>query len=167
MSAIAPSGKALARAVGDLVSDVQGPILEVGAGNGALTGALIKPGRPLIAIEHDRRLAGVVARRHPGIQVAVCDARLAPFVLRDMEVFQVEAIVSGLGLKTMAGHDLENIAWAMDKCLLPGGRWIQFSYSASSPLPGALQEKYGLAEARLGRVMQNLPPAYLFSYTKS
>lgn len=166
MSAIAPSGKALARAVAQQVHDVPGPILEIGAGNGALTAALVRPGRTLVAIERDRGLARVVAREHPAVQVAVCDARSAPFVLRDIGIHQVQAVVSGLGLKAMRTEELEHITWAVSQCLGQGGRWIQFSYSASSPVPRRLQQKHGLVETRLGRVLSNLPPAYLFSYTK-
>lgn len=167
MAAIAPSSKALARAVADLVKDVKGPVLEIGAGNGALTAALIQPGRLLVAIERDRGLAAVVAKQYPSVRVAVCDARSAPCVLRDMKIDPVDAVVSGLGLKAMNAEELDRITWAASQCLKPGGRWIQFSYSPSSPVPIHLQEKYGLIETRVGRVLNNLPPAYLFSYSKA
>ncbi len=50
-------------AIVQTVARTDGPIVEVGAGNGALTCALQKLGRPLIAIEIDRRRAARLATR--------------------------------------------------------------------------------------------------------
>lgn len=47
----------------DLVADTTGPILEIGPGDGRLTAPLLALGRPVTAVEIDRRLAGDLRRR--------------------------------------------------------------------------------------------------------
>ena len=44
------------RAIVDLVADGDGPVLEIGPGDGALTGELLRLGRPMTAVEVDGRL---------------------------------------------------------------------------------------------------------------
>jgi len=51
------------RQMTDLAAQTQGPILEVGPGRGALTFPLEELGRPLTAVEIDRRLAQRLSRR--------------------------------------------------------------------------------------------------------
>ncbi|MGL5909595.1 MAG: 23S ribosomal RNA methyltransferase Erm, partial [Phycicoccus sp.] len=51
-------------AVVDLVRATAGPILEIGAGSGALTDRLVRLGRPLTVVEIDRRLAAGLAARY-------------------------------------------------------------------------------------------------------
>ncbi|CCH31971.1 hypothetical protein BN6_46920 [Saccharothrix espanaensis DSM 44229] len=46
----------------DLVAATGGPIVEIGAGDGALTRPLHRLGRPLTAVEVDRRRAARLAR---------------------------------------------------------------------------------------------------------
>jgi 23S rRNA (adenine-N6)-dimethyltransferase len=55
--------RAVIRAIVDVVSRTDGPIVEIGAGNGALTLPLQTLGRPLTAIELDHRLAARPADR--------------------------------------------------------------------------------------------------------
>ena len=52
-------------AIVQTVARIDGPIIEVGAGDGSLTGALQKLGRPLTAIEIDPRRAARLTSRTP------------------------------------------------------------------------------------------------------
>lgn len=55
-----------ARTIRDVVAlaaDAEGPILEIGPGDGALTGELLRLGRPLTAVEIDERLVARLRRR--------------------------------------------------------------------------------------------------------
>ena len=53
----------------DLVAHTKGPILEIGAGDGALTSRLARLGRPLTAIEIDPRRVTALQRALPGVHV--------------------------------------------------------------------------------------------------
>lgn len=56
------SDRRIVREVVRLVADTTGPIIEVGAGSGALTGPLSRLGRPLTALEIDEGLAARLRR---------------------------------------------------------------------------------------------------------
>ncbi|WP_182348211.1 23S ribosomal RNA methyltransferase Erm [Tomitella gaofuii] len=63
----------VSRIVG-LVDDTSGPILEIGAGDGALTRPLSRLGRSLTAVEIDEHRAARLARRLPKVRVENADA---------------------------------------------------------------------------------------------
>ena len=63
----------------DLVDATDGPILEIGAGAGALTVPLAATGRPVRAVELDEHRVGALRRRLPGVDVARADALIEPF----------------------------------------------------------------------------------------
>lgn len=62
------------RTIRDLVSTTDGPILELGPGDGALTAELIRLGRELQAIEIDEHRVRRLRRRHPDLDVRHADA---------------------------------------------------------------------------------------------
>ncbi|WP_204286665.1 23S ribosomal RNA methyltransferase Erm [Microbispora amethystogenes] len=60
--------------IGDLVAETPGPIVELGAGDGALTLPLSRYGRPVTAVEIDPRRAGRLARHvPPNVEVVNAD----------------------------------------------------------------------------------------------
>ncbi|TFV82531.1 23S ribosomal RNA methyltransferase Erm [Microbacterium sp. dk485] len=69
--------RAIARAI-DLVRSTPGPILEIGAGDGALTLPLSRLARPLRAIEIDPVRAQALRRRAPHIDVVAADGLAVP-----------------------------------------------------------------------------------------
>lgn len=62
-----------------LVADTTGPILEIGAGDGALTGPLAGLGRRLTALEIDEHRVRLLRRRVPRATVVQGDALTRPF----------------------------------------------------------------------------------------
>lgn len=65
--------------VKELVSATRGPILEIGAGDGALTDPLARLGRPLRAIDIDEHRVARLQRRLPEVDIAHADAMQEPF----------------------------------------------------------------------------------------
>lgn len=61
-----------------LVAATRGPILELGAGNGALTRPLAAMGRPLTAIDIDEHRVRALARTLPDVHVVRADATRYP-----------------------------------------------------------------------------------------
>lgn len=61
-----------------LVAQTQGPILEIGAGDGALTRRLATLDRPLTAIDIDEHRVRTLRNRLPGVQVEHADAMIYP-----------------------------------------------------------------------------------------
>lgn len=63
----------------DLIAATEGPILEIGAGDGALTVPLARLGRPLRALELDEHRVAALRRRLPRVDVEHRDALRDPF----------------------------------------------------------------------------------------
>ncbi len=61
-----------------LAAEADGPILEIGAGDGALTVALSALGRELVAIDIDEHHVRSLGRRLPGVRVEQADALRYP-----------------------------------------------------------------------------------------
>ena len=61
-----------------LVSETTGPILEIGAGDGALTTHLARLGRPLRAIDIDEHRVSRLRSRLPGVDACAADALHEP-----------------------------------------------------------------------------------------
>ncbi|MFD5213578.1 23S ribosomal RNA methyltransferase Erm [Microbacterium sp. NPDC058345] len=62
------------RRIRDLIADTEGPILEIGPGDGALTVELARLGRSVRAVEIDERRAHALRQRLPGVDVRHGDA---------------------------------------------------------------------------------------------
>lgn len=62
------------RTIIDLVRSTDGPVLELGAGDGALTRDLAALGRPVTAVEIDEHRARKLAAKLPGVDVICADA---------------------------------------------------------------------------------------------
>ena len=62
----------------DLVATTHGPILEIGAGDGALTAPLARLGRELVAIDLDEHRVRALRRRLPQVSVEHADALRHP-----------------------------------------------------------------------------------------
>jgi 23S rRNA (adenine-N6)-dimethyltransferase len=62
----------------DLIAETDGPILEIGAGDGALTVPLAALGRPLRAIDIDEHRIARLRRRLPGNDIEQADALREP-----------------------------------------------------------------------------------------
>lgn len=59
--------------IADAAADTPLPLLEIGAGLGALTGALLARGARVTAVEMDKTLAGILAAELPGARVVTAD----------------------------------------------------------------------------------------------
>lgn len=62
------------RTLVDLVDGTEGPILEIGPGDGALTAPLARLGRDLRAVEIDEHRARRLRERLPGVEIRTADA---------------------------------------------------------------------------------------------
>lgn len=65
--------------IAGLVASTHGPILEIGAGDGALTAPLARLGRDLTAIDLDEHRVRTLRRRLPSVRVVHADALRHPF----------------------------------------------------------------------------------------
>jgi phosphatidylethanolamine/phosphatidyl-N-methylethanolamine N-methyltransferase len=164
---VMPSGQALARAIAHQVPlPTTLPILELGAGTGAITAALLDAGVPpdrLIAVEREEALFATLTKRFPGIKAIRGDATRLQDLLRTHGVTQVGAVVSGLPLVSLPAAVCHAIVEQSLKVMAPGAPFVQFTYAMASPIDC---RAHGLDGRRIGYVWANFPPANIWVYRR-
>lgn len=168
IGAIAPSGAALANLIVSRIEPADAPVLELGAGTGVFTQALVDKGiaaRDLTLIECEERFACVLRQRFPAALVLTVDAgKLATVPLAGER--PLGAVVSGLPLLTMPPHQVSAILRGAFARMRPDGAFYQFTYGLRSPVPRRLADRLGLRVTRVGKVHMNLPPATVYRITQ-
>lgn len=161
--ALAPSSETLAREMADNLPLNPGPVIELGAGTGKITRALLDAGvapEDLLAIELSPEFAQHLRRHFADVHVhqgrAEDLARVAPRNAR--------AVVSGLPLLSMPNRVQAAILDAARKVLRHNGRFIQFTYGPTPPVAESLRREFGLTWSTSRRVWNNLPPARVYSF---
>jgi phosphatidylethanolamine/phosphatidyl-N-methylethanolamine N-methyltransferase len=170
VGAIWPSGRHLGRALAAEVDlTVPGAVVELGAGTGNVTEALLEGGVPpdrLIAVELDPALARILRRRFPQIRVVEGDAGELARILGAEGVAQVAAVVSCLPLVSLPGPLVRRIVAEVFAVLAPAGRMVQFTYGTISPVPLRHFRHLALEGRRTRRIWRNVPPAAVWRYTR-
>lgn len=168
MGAIAPSGRPLARAMaGEVDPLIPGPVVELGAGTGVITRALIERGvaeERLILVEAHRRFAALLKQRFPRATVIADDAFALNRVVRHVTGEPVAAIVSGLPLFNQPMFRRLRLLGQALSLVDRRGCFVQFSYHVMPPVPG----RSGAAFTVRGspRVWRNLLPARVWVYQR-
>lgn len=168
VGAIAPSGIALARLITREVDPRHAPVLELGAGTGVFTQALLERGlaaSDLTLVESMPSFARLLAERYPQARVLRMDAaRLAGAPLYPEA--SVGAAVSGLPLLSLSPRSVYAILAGAFRWLRPGACLYQFTYGLRCPVPPAILHRLGLRAVRVGRALRNLPPASVYRLSR-
>jgi phosphatidylethanolamine/phosphatidyl-N-methylethanolamine N-methyltransferase len=163
--AVAPSGKALARAMaaevppgGDL------PVLELGPGTGVVTAALIARGiapERIVTVEFNPDFCGLISERFRGVHVIEGDAYNLEATLPAMWRGPYAAVISSLPLLNRALADRVRLIAAATERVKSGGGCIQFSYGFGPPV-AAMPGRFSVTRTAL--VLANIPPARVWLY---
>lgn len=168
VSAVAPSGAALAELITSEIDPRHGPVLELGPGTGVFTEALIARGideADLTLIEYGADFARLLADRFPAARILRADAaRLAAQALFPHE--KAGAVVSGLPLLSMPPRKIASILIGTFAHLRTGGALYQFTYGPRCPVPRPLLDRLGLKATFVGRALANIPPAAVYRITR-
>ncbi len=164
------SGRRLARAMAAQLSSVREDeyVLELGAGTGAVTRALLQSGIPpkhLIIIERNHAFLEQLKQSFPQAIVLHGDARHAKELLHQRGIQHVAAIVSSLPLLSMPDTVRQAIVHAAFAVIKPDGVFIQYTYGLLSPVPERHQHVIGIRGQVAQRVWRNFPPARVWRYT--
>ncbi|HUA79257.1 MAG TPA: methyltransferase domain-containing protein [Dyella sp.] len=172
MASVLPSGRPLARMMVGAMPAKADCVIELGAGTGVITEALLQHGvsaAQLLVLEMNATMHGILRRRFPQAHVLCADARHVNELARRTGVLAPEgadAILSSLGLLNMPPalqHDIVSAALAV---LRPGGVFVQYTYGWRSPLNELVRRQLRLRCNRVGMVWRNLPPAQVYTYTR-
>lgn len=168
VAAIAPSGESLARVMTREIGPSDGPVLELGAGTGAFTRALLAQGvreTDLTLVEYGSDFMRMLQLRFPQARVLWMDAsQLGQYKL--FPEANVGAVVSGLPLLSMSPRKVMSILNGAFGYLKPTGAFYQFTYGPRCPVPRPILDRLGLKATRVGGTVRNLPPAAVYRITR-
>jgi phosphatidylethanolamine/phosphatidyl-N-methylethanolamine N-methyltransferase len=167
--AVAPSGRALARAMAAASGPPRhGKIVELGPGTGPVTRALIERGVApdrLTLVEFNPEFARLLRGRFPGVHVIEGDAYDLPRTLAELADSEVSAFVSSLPLLIQPPPKREKMLDDAFALMGQGGVFVQFTYGPASPMPlKSLTDRY--AASRSAPVWLNIPPARVWTYRR-
>jgi phospholipid N-methyltransferase len=166
IAAVSPSSRALAALMTEGIKPEDGPVIELGAGTGVFTRALLARGvreQDLLLVEANPDLAAMLRLRFPAARVMVVDAtRLDHHYPFGDE--RAGAVVSGLPLLSMPEHKVTAILKAAFAWLRRAGSFYQFTYGLGCPVQSRVLVNAGLSAERVGWVAANLPPATVYRF---
>lgn len=173
MGAVVPSGRLLAEAMaGSTLAAIEGRtghVVELGAGTGEVTKALLATGIPaqrLALIERDPELAAFLRRHFPGPRIIEGDAARLPRLLADNGIASIAAVVSSLPLLSLPAEVVAGIVQGTFEALPRGAALVQFTYGPTPPVPRSLRESLRLEGTSGRRIWRNVPPAVVWTFTR-
>jgi phosphatidylethanolamine/phosphatidyl-N-methylethanolamine N-methyltransferase len=164
IGSVVPSSPALGRRIARLVScGADESVVEMGAGTGAVSRALLRSGLPperLVVVELVPEMAEHLQRTLPGVRVLCGNAfdlpRLVPARLHG----RIGTVICGIPLVLLPLERQQAFVAAVE-AVAPGRGFLLYTYCATSPLPW---RRLGLAATREGWTPLNVPPASVWRY---
>ena len=167
MGALCPSSSALAEEMAASVPESffkSGLFVELGAGTGPVTEALLKHGVPperLFVVEKSSALAECLERKFPTVRVLCCDAGDLQSLMPEGQ--PVRAVVSSLPFRSIPVEVGRSIMAEIEGILAPGGLFVQFTYALIGDMPLV---PASFRKLRSHFVLYNIPPAKVEVFRK-
>lgn len=168
MGAVAPSGRGLTELIVSEIHRDRVPVLELGAGDGTFTAALLRKGvepSQITVVEQDGAFAERLRQRFPTINIVHAAAEAALKLGGPVED-SFAAVVSGLPLLNFPWRTRQRLLRLIFRHMKAGGSLYQFTYGIGAPLCREMIEANGLEVACIGRVLRNIPPASVYRISK-
>jgi phosphatidylethanolamine/phosphatidyl-N-methylethanolamine N-methyltransferase len=164
MGSVVPSSPALGRRVAAAVrAGPPGAVVELGAGTGAITRAMIEGGiapSRLVVVEIVPEMAEMLRRAYPGVTVLCGDAWRLPSLLGPDWRGRIGSVVCGIPLVLLPRARQRALVEAIE-AIAPGRGFLHYTYCITSPLPA---RRLGLSGRRLAWTPANFPPASVWRY---
>jgi phosphatidylethanolamine/phosphatidyl-N-methylethanolamine N-methyltransferase len=164
MGSLVPSSPALCRHLVRLAWPAPGrAVLELGAGTGVVSAALLAAGlapERLVAVEIDAEMAKHLRGRLPGVTVIEGDARALPQLVPERFRGRIGSVICGIPLVLLPPLRQHEFIDAI-AAVAPGRGFLHYSYCIGSPLPA---RRHGLQASREAWTPLNFPPASVWRY---
>ncbi len=163
------TARRLAQAVVDAAVPGGGPILELGAGTGPVTKAIIDAGCPIdrvVAVERDAELCRSLEKRFYGLHVLHGDALELGTLMARSGIPAVSVVLSGLPMRAVARETAARCYSEAFDHMPEGGAVIQYTYGFKPPVdPDNNGRK--LVATFVGREWRNVPPIGIWRYRQA
>lgn len=172
VSSISPSSPHLAKRMLAQLPDDAKRVVELGAGTGVFTHALLEHGiRPedLLVVELNPALVDLLQQNFPEARVVHGDAREASRLAREagyLDGGPADAVFSGLGMLSMSQEAQREVLETSFELTREGGSFIQFTYGHTNPVSPVVLADLGLHVRRGELAWRNLPPATVFVFNR-
>jgi phosphatidylethanolamine/phosphatidyl-N-methylethanolamine N-methyltransferase len=164
MGSIVPSSPALGRRIAAAVrAGPPGAVIELGAGTGAITRAMLEGGiapARLTVIEIVPEMASILRATYPGVTVLCGDAWQLPALLGAEMRGRIGTVVCGIPLVLLPTARQRALVEAIE-AVAPGRGFLHYTYCITSPLPA---RRLGLIGSRVAWTPANFPPASVWRY---
>lgn len=163
IAALAPSSRWLALAqLRGIDFEKARCIVELGAGTGPVTAALlsaVRPGCRVVIVERDRDFCQRLRQRFPQADIAQCDALELDAVLEERKLQTVDHVLSGLPLPSFPAAEREALLEVVARRLTPDGSLRQLTH-----MPWVYYPMYRgyFQDVQFRLVPFNLPPGGVY-----
>lgn len=168
VGAVIPMSIHTARRMASVIEPQSGlPVLELGAGTGVITKAILERGikpRQLTSVEYSRPFYDGLTRRFPEVDFRLGDAFALNEVLGDRAAETFDCVISAV---PMLSFPMERRVGLLEDLLarIPIGRpVIQITYGPLSPVI-KMPDRYVVSHYDF--VVRNIPPAQLWTYRRT
>ena len=157
VGAICPSGVQLASCMAACIPDGEGLVVEIGAGTGSVTRAILASGiapSRLLVLERSAEFCRILRGKFPGLNIVQGDAAMLSSYMPASD--QVLAVVSSLPLMNFPASLREAILAQVRSVIGSHGCVIQFTYALLGESP---YTRHGFRRDMHRFIPRNLPPA--------
>lgn len=165
MGSIIPSSRTLCRRIAALARRAEDEVIvELGAGTGVVSRALLAAGVPpekLVVVEIVHDMAEHLRKTLPGVNVIQGDAFDLANALPERLHGKVGTAICGIPLVMLPTGQQRRFVAAVES-VAPGRGFLLYTYCITSPLPYAA---LGLTAKREAWTPRNFPPASVWRYT--
>lgn len=168
LAAALPSSRSMARMVAAQVRRRDGEyVVELGAGTGAVTRALLDAGVPparLVIVEIDEEMACYLDETFPEVTVIHGSAEQIAELLPHEAAGRVGAVVCGVPVSLLPRAEQRAMVEAMLALLPDGAGFLAYTYRMAAPLPAP---ELGLSGKRVGFTLRNVIPASAWCFRRA
>ncbi|TJW00019.1 MAG: methyltransferase domain-containing protein [Mesorhizobium sp.] len=168
VGAVIPTSIHTARRMASVVNPLSGlPVLELGAGTGVITKAILARGiepRQLVSVEYSQSFYDGLTQRFPGVDFRLGDAFQLDQVLGDRRDEQFDCVVSAVPLLSFPMNQRVLLIEDLLNRIPTGRPVIQITYGPLSPVI-KMPDRYVVSHYDF--VVRNIPPAQLWTYRRA
>ena len=166
LGALFPSSTALSSLiVSHITPDTSGMILELGAGTGHVTRAILKKGileERLVLLEKSAELSNFLRKSFPKAEVICGDATDIDTLSRTLGITEYDQIISGIPLNLIPFNMREAIFDKSFRLLAAKGSFVQFTYIPRCPIPNRIIAAHLAKKIYCGVSLRNIPPGFVW-----